>query len=43
VGKDSAQVGQGKALKEKWIKLDKAKGILEANVSSFIGLFGVML
>jgi len=36
VGKDSAQVGQGKALKEKWIKLDKAKGILEANTESIV-------
>ncbi|MCJ1402057.1 Phenylalanyl-tRNA synthetase, beta subunit, cytoplasmic [Xylographa trunciseda] len=36
VGKESAKVGQGKALAGKWIKLDKEKNILKANTDSIV-------
>ena len=32
VGKETAKVGQGKALAGKWIKLDREKNLLKANV-----------
>ncbi|MCJ1479210.1 Phenylalanyl-tRNA synthetase, beta subunit, cytoplasmic [Lambiella insularis] len=36
VGKESARVGQGKALAGKWIKLDREKNTLRANTESIV-------